>query len=238
MADLELPIPIEKRAELQMRTLRPLVSNEPEKFRPDLIAVVGETTSDEQRAWASSLMIRPDYAGPVRCTPWDGFRNLILTGETAIHTVDLLMHEVFGVVFSEETSLPWDTSDPMMTRRMIRLHVLQNSFAIGQRAAEIARSINTSQWLELFALASGEIVKLLNPLPAIPNDPPAPPREYSKLVTVDDVAAMLVDVGAKTLQNHDVKKWGPPDGKVNRFRAWNLDRIRPIIEKTRQFKDV
>ena len=59
-----------------------------------------------------------------------------------------------------------------------------------------------------------------------------------KLVTVDDVAEMLVDVEAKTLHNSDVKKWGAPDGKVNRSRAWDLDRIRPIIEKTRQFKDV
>ena len=64
---------------------------------------------------------------------------------------------------------------------------------------------------------------------------PATPR---KLVTVEDVAEMLVDVEAKTLHNSDAKKWGAPDGKVNRSRAWFLDRIRPVIEKTRQFKDV
>lgn len=64
---------------------------------------------------------------------------------------------------------------------------------------------------------------------------PATPKE---LVTVEDVAGMLVNVDAKTLLNNDVKTWGEPEGKVNRSRAWDLDRIRPIIEKTRRFKGV
>lgn len=58
-----------------------------------------------------------------------------------------------------------------------------------------------------------------------------------RLVTVDDVAAMLLEVEPKTLLNNDVKSWGPPDGKVNRCRAWNWERIRPIVLQKRRLKE-
>jgi len=58
-----------------------------------------------------------------------------------------------------------------------------------------------------------------------------------KLVTVEDVAAMLTDVEAKTLRNTDSKLWGSPDGKINRSNAWKLSRILPIVLKSRRLKD-
>jgi len=129
-------------------------------------------------------------------------------------------------------------TDAAESERISRMRVEATHFANVLNANPGIRLI---QWTESFPDCLPRLRAFQRELKAIetaPKDHNKGTGRCLKLVTVDDVAAMLVDVEAKTLHNSDVKKWGDPDGKVNRSRAWNLERIRPIIEQTRQFKDV
>jgi len=76
------------------------------------------------------------------------------------------------------------------------------------------------------------------PTPA-DKEPPMAERENpdDRLVSVRDVAHMLVDCDAKTLSNTDVKTWGEPARKINRARVWRWGDIKMMVTEKRQLKE-
>lgn len=136
------------------------MQNERAKFRPDLLILLGEETSDDLRIWANQLIHRPGYAGPVQCASWLPDPLNIITGETALHAVDILFHAVAFMLFYDWTVEPPD-EDAEVKRMRIRQYLAENRVAINHRANDLFRKINASEWFNLLALASVELEKLL-----------------------------------------------------------------------------
>ncbi len=58
-----------------------------------------------------------------------------------------------------------------------------------------------------------------------------------RLLTIADVAEMIVNGDTKTLTNYDAKTWGDPDRKINGARAWQWGKFKTILLTKRRLKE-
>jgi hypothetical protein len=193
---------------------------------PLLIVMCCEVIPPSIGEWYDQVCRSMQYTAPVACRPWKRM-NAGLVASTANELCSLLLRSFLLKLMPDRPIFFGSSTAFSEAAERFEAYVATNEESFWQRFDQTCESANFPQWLIVASMADRERATMLEPS-IVPG----------KLVTIDEVAAMLVDVEAKTLHNSDVKSWGAPDGKVNRSRAWNLDRIRPIIEQTRQFKDV
>ncbi len=204
--------------------LRSISANE--DVDPVLIVMSCELIPPSIGEWYDQILRSMQYTTPVACRPWNRM-NSGLVASTANEICSLLLCSFCLKLMPDRPVFFWPSDPPQRFAEKVTAYVAAVEESFWQRFDQVCASANFPQWSLVISMADTERASLLESSVA--------PRQ---LVTVHDVAAMLTDVDVKTLQNNDVKTWGGHDGRINRSRAWFLDRIRPIIEQKRQFRDV